>query len=291
MSSLERELEFSKSICRQVGSMLLANQGPRRGPVAYDTETTGEGHHAIHTLQDASAEAELRRALTEAFPKDSILGEEEGLTTGTSNRTWVFDPLDGSSHYTAGCPSDWSVALGLWEGSEQQLGVVYAPGNNELFFAIQGQGAYCDGASCRKLSVAQTRSIKDSIVSFGVCLLHNQPFIECGLLLEAGAACRTPRVVRSGDLDLAFCGAGRIDALFNWRQKPWDCVGALVLIEAGGLLKRFDPAKNEFITEPYYASPLPEERVSYIASCTKELETEFLAIIERRYRGLSEITV
>jgi fructose-1,6-bisphosphatase/inositol monophosphatase family enzyme len=46
----------------------------------------------------------MRAILKEAAPDDTIIGEEFGSTPGTSGRSWVLDPIDGTSGFLAGAP-------------------------------------------------------------------------------------------------------------------------------------------------------------------------------------------
>jgi len=44
-------------------------------------------------------------------------------------------------------------------------------------------------------------------------------------------------------LDLAYCAAGRVDAFWEFNLNPWDtAAGALLVLEAGGAMLRFDRA-------------------------------------------------
>jgi inositol-phosphate phosphatase / L-galactose 1-phosphate phosphatase / histidinol-phosphatase len=48
------------------------------------------------TEADRAAEAAIRFILDAECPHDAIIGEEYGEKPGTSGRTWVLDPIDGT---------------------------------------------------------------------------------------------------------------------------------------------------------------------------------------------------
>src|SRR5256885_1279038 len=81
---------------------------------------------------DRESEVAIVAALLEHFPNDGILGEEGGRSKGTSGRTWIIDPLDGTSNYLQHFPI-WSISIGLKSGDEMIAGVIYEP-LRDLFF-------------------------------------------------------------------------------------------------------------------------------------------------------------
>ena len=71
-----------------------------RGTVDFDTKEDG----SPVTEADKAAERYLREQIGLAFPTDSIIGEEEDDRDGTSGRTWIIDPIDGTKSFTHGVP-------------------------------------------------------------------------------------------------------------------------------------------------------------------------------------------
>ncbi len=55
----------------------------------------GSGFDPV-TIADRAAEKAMRAVVAKERPQDGIIGEEFGVTTGTSGFTWVFDPIDGT---------------------------------------------------------------------------------------------------------------------------------------------------------------------------------------------------
>lgn len=270
-------LAVATKLAYEVGGMLARKQGSSI-VVGHDdaSHPDGKGHHAIHTVEDESAEKFIRTRLHEAFPRDNILGEENGLTQGKSEYTWVFDPIDGTSQYAAGLPADWCVAIGRWRRTVQDLAAVYVPGTKELFWGERGLGVWLDsgdGDEKRRvdLHTSSETSLSKVVGSFGVDMLHLDQYMDSGVLKRLSKTVRTMRVVRSGDHELSQLAAGRIGMLYNHAQKPWDCIPLLLVEEAGGCWIRYDEKRPGCMALPNRIRPTSDERVSYLAAGNEEL--------------------
>ena len=72
------------------------------------------------TFADRESEARIVAAIRERFPDDAFLGEEGGAHGGggaAQARTWIIDPLDGTSNFIAGFPF-WCVSIAAREDAE-----------------------------------------------------------------------------------------------------------------------------------------------------------------------------
>ena len=80
----------------------------------------------IVTQADTAAERLIVERLAAERPDDAVVGEEGASTVGTSGRTWVIDPVDGTYNFSRG--SDWwCSALALADESDVILGAVHHP--------------------------------------------------------------------------------------------------------------------------------------------------------------------
>lgn len=85
----------------------------------------------------------LIEKVQEIYPNHSVIGEEE-VSSNTSKYIWVCDPVDGTGMFTESVPvSVFSLALVV--DGEVQVGVVYDPFLDNMYTAIKGEGAYCNG--------------------------------------------------------------------------------------------------------------------------------------------------
>ena len=83
---------------------------------------------------DRGVERAIRAAVAAECPGDGFLGEEYGLSEGTTGYTWVIDPIDGTAPFLAGQPN-WCVALALRHGGRTVSGVIAMPATAEVFAA------------------------------------------------------------------------------------------------------------------------------------------------------------
>ena len=72
------------------------------------------------TDADQAAEESLRNVLCRSRPRDAVLGEEFGRT-GSSQRCWVIDPIDGTKNFVRGVPV-WATLIGLMDGTRSVWG-------------------------------------------------------------------------------------------------------------------------------------------------------------------------
>src|SRR5438309_73090 len=114
------------------------------------------------SIADGESEQVITASLKERFPDDAVLGEESGLS-GRSARTWIVDPLDGTSNYLQRFPV-WSISIGLQAGDEIVAGVVYEPLRDLLFTAERGAGAFRNG---RRMRVSEQGTVEGSFLATG----------------------------------------------------------------------------------------------------------------------------
>lgn len=89
---------------------------------------------------DQAAEVRLRSLLADERPSDAIFGEEYG-TTGSDDRQWILDPIDGTKNYVRGVPV-WSTLIALLISGRPTVGVVSAPALGRRWWAELGGGAW-----------------------------------------------------------------------------------------------------------------------------------------------------
>lgn len=219
---------------------------------------------AKRTPQDVVSEADrevelmIRDRLAGAFPADAFLGEEHGLTPGTSGLTWVVDPIDGTSPFLAGLPT-WCVSIGAAIGNTPVIGVIHAPCLGETYVASRGAAATLNGAPIR---VDEQHGIRDGLIGFG-SNDHVRP-AAVGAAIEAIAAAGGSWIRNgSGALMLAYVAAGRLIAYAEPRMAPWDCMAGYCLIAcAGGEILPYPHADGAFVVP---APVLAANRASYEA--------------------------
>jgi myo-inositol-1(or 4)-monophosphatase len=188
---------------------------------------------------DRESEAAIVNYLQTECPGDACLGEEgmAGQQPTGATRTWIIDPLDGTSNYLQHFPF-WCVSIGLRENGQVTNGVIYDPLRNDLFTAQKGAGAFRNGTRIR---------VSDQPTLEGAFLATGFPFraqkyvtVYCAVFQDVIRIVKGVRRAGSAALDLAYTAAAIFDGFFEIHLAPWDvAAGSLMVVEAGGTVSDF----------------------------------------------------
>ncbi len=191
---------------------------------------------------DAEVEAFLKRSLYELYPQAHFLGEEGGLSAAakplgladeSASLTWVVDPIDGTANFVRGIPHFCSVVALVNDKQEPIIGLIVDPCRDEAFWAVKGEGAWCNGHALDK---AHDRAALDGLLAMVTPKPQSHIAAELHHWLPR-AVQSFGGVRRSGAmaLDLAWLAAGRMDAFAGFNLDPWDVMaGCLLVRETGG---------------------------------------------------------
>ncbi|MFC7497340.1 MULTISPECIES: inositol monophosphatase family protein [unclassified Nocardioides] len=184
----------------------------------------------VVTAADHAAERQVVETLAAERPDDGVLGEEGASRTGTSGRTWIIDPVDGTYNFVAGMDW-WCSALALTDGDELVLGAVHHAATGRTFVGGPGLPTTVDGVPLPPLV---DRPLAASCVT---TYLHPPKYDG-----EAGAAFRrlvggaaTLRMLGSASLDATAIAAGQLHVRCQDSLPPWDDLpGAALILGVGG---------------------------------------------------------
>jgi len=169
------------------------------------------------TEVDLACEALLVEGLRDLLPEANFQ-TEEGLVPGTDRGLrWVVDPLDGTTNFVHGLPIV-SVSIALVTDQQVDLGVVYAPFQDEMFTATRGSGAFCNG---QRLKVSRPGGLEDALLATGFPFQRFdriQAYME--VLQTLMRQCRGLRRMGSAAIDLAYVASGRFDGYFEYNLQP-----------------------------------------------------------------------
>src|SRR6185437_704224 len=104
-----------------------------RAPIDVEDKGGARGYDPV-TAADRAAEAVIRDAVRRRYPDHGIEGEEQGRQIGTSNYTWVIDPIDGTRSFILG-HLHWATLIALHDGTRPIIGVTHQPYVGESFVA------------------------------------------------------------------------------------------------------------------------------------------------------------
>ncbi len=195
-----------------------------------------KGHQDMVSEADRDTEALVRNAIAQAYPEDTIVGEEDGVDKGTSEYTWIIDPIDGTANFVASIPQ-WCVIIACVKNDEKHIGVIYDPCADELFAAENGKGATINGVP---MKVSTSQSLSNGSLGLGYNSRGHKQSIKNALDLlidEGGIFFRNA----SGGLMLAYAASGRLIGYIEDHMNSWDCMAGLTLMEeAGGIVQEID---------------------------------------------------
>jgi fructose-1,6-bisphosphatase/inositol monophosphatase family enzyme len=184
----------------------------------------------VVTAADHAAEELVMQTLRRARPDDGILGEEGAAHDGTSGRTWVIDPVDGTYNFVSGL-AYWCSALALRDADGPILGAVHQPSSGETWVGGRDLPTTLDGKPVEPL--VDRPLVECSLATYIHPTDLQQPdTIATWLALVDGVA--TPRVLGSGSMDLSGVATGRIGVWAQHTVATWDWLPGQALIEAAG---------------------------------------------------------
>lgn len=186
---------------------------------------------------DKGAEEQFVTRLSALLPGSGFIAEEGTGERSSGEYNWIIDPLDGTTNFLHQLPI-WCTSVALMRNEQLVLGVIADHNHNEVFTAVLGGGAFCNG---KPISVSRTTQLGDSLLGTGF------PYHDFGrqeaYLQLLGEVTRSTRGVRrpgSAALDLAYVACGRFDGFYEYRLNPWDVAAGILLVrEAGGRVTEF----------------------------------------------------
>jgi len=206
---------------------------------AKDIET--KSLHNFVTYVDKSSEELLVNRLSGLLPGSGFIAEEnDSLPSGEF--TWVVDPLDGTTNFIHGVPI-YSISIGLLQGTDVLLGVVYEINHKECFHTWKSGPSFLNR---EPIKVSPTKKLTDSLLATGF------PYYDYGRLDEyldlfryLMQNSRGIRRLGSAAADLAYVACGRFDGFYEYGLSPWDvCAGTLLVKNAGGRVSDFRGDQN-----------------------------------------------
>lgn len=149
---------------------------------------------------------------------------------------FIIDPIDGTYNFKHDMRES-GVSVGFIENGEPVVGVIYDPYKDEMYTAIKGRGAFCNG---QQIHVAPTKTLDsanittdnsyDDATMARTLKRHLAIYEQTGIMPWTG-------MHGSAVLTFANIARGRVDVYHHTSLKPWDnAAGFLLVREAGGVV-------------------------------------------------------
>jgi myo-inositol-1(or 4)-monophosphatase len=206
----------------------------------------------IVTEADKAAERYLLKQISRKFPESSIITEETGEYSGTSELLWILDPLDGTSNYAHGFP--WfCVSIGVYSAGKPLAGAIYQPITKEYYFAQKSKGSFLNG---KKIKVSSCKQLNESLLGTGFYYSKKAQLTrEMKIFHRVNEAAHAVRRPGSAALDLACVAAGRFDGFWEKGLSSWDVAAGILLVEeAGGVVTDYSGSKTDLFSRELIAS-------------------------------------
>lgn len=199
-----------------------------------------------------------------------LIDECGASSPGSSGRTWIFDPIDGTKTYVRG--ELYAINMALLDNGEQVAGIVGAPnlsidakaplsnenvdpsGEGCIFFAVKDHGAFI-----RPLRSNTPRRLEPHAAG------QNVHFVTCANIVDSSL--NGVHEVVASRLNAAYPGSDLVPWVLRWAAlamglgnstvwvykrrdryaKAWDHAGAMLLFEeTGGLITDVHGKKIDF---------------------------------------------
>lgn len=238
MISLKEVVNKICSLVRECGKVML---NADREKMAIDIKS---GVADLVTEYDKGIQEQLKVGLKSILPEAKFIGEE-GSNDELTDEGYAFivDPIDGTTNFVKDYHMS-AISVALLNGKDVVAGVVYNPYLDETFYAIKGEGAFCNG---KRISVS-SQPIDKALVIFGSSPYDKSLFPKTiEVLSEYFYKVLDIRRSGSAALDLCCIASGRADLFFELQISPWDfAAGKLLIEEAGGVVTTLDGAPLTF---------------------------------------------
>jgi len=181
------------------------------------------------TIADTQINKMVIDEVKKSFPEHGVRGEEESYNVD-SEYLWVVDPIDGTSMFAAGIPTN-VFAIALCKNGKAICSCVYSPYTKQMWLCIDGK-ATCNGMA---INVSKLGFSDQKRLLIGVCSeksskynLHKVSEYLCDNLnaniVNLRSTIYMDVLVASGTL------AGNI----AYTNNGHDCIGSHLVESAGG---------------------------------------------------------
>jgi myo-inositol-1(or 4)-monophosphatase len=220
----QKELDLIKEITKKIYDETLK----------FDFVTEFKGEQDVVTTTDLFVESELIKSIKTVFPDDNFHTEEYYHETVLKNRTWIIDPIDGTSNYASGLGL-FVVQIAFYDQEDIVLSFIYLPVFKKTFYAIKGEGAYLND---KRYLIDNNLKPSNFMISMVGITHKNEEKLYYRRITDFSIMNKYKlRMLGSIGLELALTSEGVFDLFYTNVTNIWDLYpGILLLREAGAVL-------------------------------------------------------
>ena len=222
---LDGYLEFAKGVAYEAGEIM-------RKYFNQDREDWYKSDNTLVTVADEEINNMVIERVREMYPEHGVFGEESSENVDREY-LWLCDPIDGSDMFARGVPvAVFSLALVI--DGDPVVGVIYDPFCDKLYYAVKGQGAFCNDRSIHvnDVRLGDKKEIINTDVWWVEGLISNPLPIVNKLYEISNWPASIGSVARSATL---VADGGFAATIFTWNKaKSVDVAAAKVIVEEAG---------------------------------------------------------
>lgn len=229
------DYQLAEALVREAGTLALLMR--RAGLEGRQKSSVSD----VVTAADHAAEAYVLEQLQRCRPDDGILGEEGASVEGSSGRTWVVDPVDGTYNFLHGS-TYWCSAIALKDSSGAVLGTVFQPEEDKLWIGGTSRPSTLNGeplTTFRPEAAAGSSRSATPLSELGAATYIHPTWLAdplCAMPWHAAATSAAAlRMFGSGSCDLGRVADGELGCWFQHSCPEWDWLpGQAIVLAAGG---------------------------------------------------------
>lgn len=224
-------------------------------------EVKSGGDNDFLTAADKASHDAIFNQLAKSGYADPVLAEESNNRPKNPlsiPRLWIVDELDGTNNAKELRKGLYSTCVGFMEEGKMQSVAVANPVTGEIWYAQKGLGCYYSDSSRadKKCQVRQDEDLHETHMSTDpyyddrVYDAHVGTQLELIKQLKARNITKRPWLHCDGSavLNLARVAQGATGVYFHWGLSPWDQQAALLVEEAGGVVRDLDGENNDVLS-------------------------------------------
>lgn len=233
---------FAKEIIREAGNRI-------KDSFSYDlvVETKSSANDLVTNI-DRETELFFIEKIQSTYPSHRILGEE-GMGEKVENLdgiVWIIDPIDGTMNFVKQ-HRHFMISVGIFENGVGKLGYIYDVMRDDLFYAIEGVGAWYNDSPLREL---QPLNIEEAVIGINANWVTPNKKINHEKIIELVRTVRGTRSYGSAAMEIAFVVTGKLDAYISMRLAPWDIGGGTIIAkEVGAIATNLKGQNFDFLSK------------------------------------------
>lgn len=170
-----------------------------------------------------------------AFDSTHRIMGEEGMgekVESLDGVVWIIDPIDGTMNFVKQ-HRNFMISVGLYVDGVGKLGYIYDVMREDLFYAIEGQGAWYNQSPMRPLKPVK---LEEAVIGINASWVTPNKKVNHEKLIELIHTVRGTRSYGSAAMEIAYVVSGKLDAYISMRLAPWDIGAGIVIAKEVGAM-------------------------------------------------------